>query len=94
MVHPYYRASNVGIHVRNLPTASSGNVWNMLENTSPRQFVTRMQAAELLGVTDRTIYSYRRSGRLTTYFSHLNGRTILLDLDEVQELATPGGVNA
>lgn len=55
--------------------------------TSPRRWITQRDAADHLGVTDRTIRNYIASGRLTGY--RLGGRAVRLDLNEVDDLLRP-----
>ena len=52
-----------------------------------RRWITPGEAAEHLGVTDRTIRNYVAAGRLTGY--RLGKRAVRLDLDEVDALLRP-----
>ena len=59
--------------------------------TSRRRYVTPQQAAEYLGVTDRTIRQMIADGRLTGYRS--GARVVRLDLNEIDAAMRPFGGN-
>ncbi|MGV0618167.1 excisionase family DNA-binding protein [Mycolicibacterium elephantis] len=54
-----------------------------------RRYATLKQAAEYLGVTDRTVRSMIADGRLTGYRS--GARLVRVDLNEVDEAMQPFG---
>jgi excisionase family DNA binding protein len=57
-----------------------------------RRYIKPSEAAEYLGVTDRTIRAMVADGRLTAYS---NGRRLIrLDLDEIDAAMKPVGGNA
>ncbi len=59
----------------------------------PRNYATLKQAAEYLGVTDRTIRQMIADGRITGYRN--GNRLVRVDLNEVDAAMTPfgGGAN-
>lgn len=61
-----------------------------------RRLVTLAQAAEALSLHERTIRRYIAQGRITGY--RIGQRSLRVDLDEVEALATPiptaGGLGA
>lgn len=57
--------------------------------TKRRNYVTLQQAAEYLGVTDRTIRQMVSDGRLTGYRS--GPRIVRLDLNEIDAAMRPFG---
>lgn len=58
-----------------------------MDKTLRRHWIKPAEAAEHLGVTDRTIRNYVASGLLTGY--RLGSRAMRLDLDEVDALLRP-----
>ncbi len=52
-----------------------------------RTYITQQEAADMLGVTPRTIRNMVSDGRLVAY--HLGPRVIRLRLDEVEAALTP-----
>lgn len=61
----------------------------MPKSTRPRRYVSIAEAADYLGVTDRTVRQMIADGRLTGY---RNGkRLIRLDVNEIDAAMTPFG---
>lgn len=63
--------------------------FNRDERRQPRRYATLAQAAEYLGVTDRTIRQMIADGRLTGYRS--GGRLVRIDLNELDDAMVPFG---
>ncbi|MEH3141181.1 MAG: excisionase family DNA-binding protein [Mycobacterium kyogaense] len=66
--------------------------FNRDERRQPRRYATLAQAAEYLGVTDRTIRQMIADGRLTGYRS--GGRLVRIDLNELDDAMVPFGGGA
>lgn len=59
------------------------------QRRNPRRYITILEAAEYLGVTDRTVRKMVSDGRLTAYRS--GRRVVRLRIDEIDAAMQPFG---